>query len=219
MSRSGSFIALLALFALSFAGHMVHGARLAIQPPAELASDSETRPEVRSALGAIDPQGYGVGPYECPSGGSSLSEASVLIQCSAHQDGKLQCVYGDLTSSSKAYNVLGGLASSTGLGKLPSTDICAYDTVRSVRLLPSQLFQLQLSNASYGVTFTKPFHIRLLVSSPPRRRPSANHTPPFATLRARSLLLSLSIERRTAPNRDIISHRIPTPSPSQLTSS
>lgn len=148
MSRvPSSFVARLALLALPLLTltYTVNGAHLAIQPPISAAStDRETRPPSRSlpqargmdTRGLLLPNSCSASRYECPTdNGGSLSETSMLLQCSISQEGKLQCVYGDLTGSDKVDRVLGGAVgsgeSASGLGSdvTPSTDICTYDLV------------------------------------------------------------------------------------------
>lgn len=215
MSRGpSSFVARFALLALPLITltYTVSGAHLALQPPISPASaDRETRlpsrslQQARSAdtRGLSLPNSCSAGPFECPTDdGGSLSETSMLLQCSISQDGKLQCIYGDLTGSDKVDRVLGGAVGSGGsspeLGSevVPSTDICTYDLVSAFfdsSLLPLYIpiiitrrsLHTSPTLISFLLTFDRPTEC-----SKTRRRPSVDRTLLSAMFKPQSTFLS-----------------------------
>lgn len=125
MSCHSSILALLTLSILYLTAYTTHAAHIAIQPPAI----SSLHHQGGRGAPTLPTGNCDASRYECPASGNSIEDADVLVVCSMSQNGKLQCVYGDLTTESKPDQVIGGVASGAGLGALPTTDICTYDLV------------------------------------------------------------------------------------------
>jgi len=153
MARASTFSALFILLGLSYALWGAFGAHIGAQPP------PTSNPATVSLPSVILPASCPAGHYECP---KDSQNARILIDCSVSEQGKLQCVYGDSTSSAMDGS-LGNIVTENGVNAVPTIDVCSYDFVSRIDYVfrAHNILMRRLSSFSFRVSCSSrlPLHV------------------------------------------------------------